>query len=240
MSKMPGHALVAGAIVASACLLSASPIVGEQAPPTAEQRVAALKQSIAESQARLRRYEWIETTIISLKGEEKDRKQQRCYYGVDGKVQKVLLDEQKAAAPKGGRLKKKIIAKKTSEMKDYMESAAALIHRYVPPNPADIDSAKKRDKIAIRPGQGGRVGLEFTDYIQPGDQMTIGVDATANALVAVNVNTYVDKPEDAVTLTVGFAALPDGASYNPQITLDAKSKNITVVIQNSGHRLASQ
>jgi len=45
---------------------------------------------------------------------------------------------------------------------------------------------------------------------------------------------------DAVTLTVGFAALPDGASYNPQITLDAKSKNITVVIQNSGHRLASQ
>jgi len=240
MSKMPGYALVAGAIVASACLLNTSPASAEQAPPSAEQRVAALKQSIAESQARLRRYEWIETTIISLKGEEKDRKQQRCYYGVDGKVQKVLLDEQKAAPPKGGRLKKKIIASKTAEMKQYMESAAALIHRYVPPNPADIDSAKKRDKIAIRPGQGGRVGLEFTDYIQPGDQMTIGVDATANALVAVNVNTYVDKPEDAVTLTVGFAALPDGASYNPQITLDAKSKNITVVIQNSGHRLASQ
>jgi len=235
---MPGHAFVAGAMVASACVF-VGPVISAQAPPV-EQRVAALKQSIAESQARLRRYEWIETTIISLKGEEKDRKEQRCYYGVDGKVQKVLLSDEKAAAPSGGRLKKKIIANKTSEMKDYMEAAAALIHRYVPPNPTDIDSAKARQKVALRPGQAGRVRLEFTDYIQPGDLMTVDVDSAANALLAVAVNTYVDKPEDAVTLTVGFGALPDGASYNPQITLDAKAKNITVVIQNSGHRPVSQ
>ena len=240
MRGIHGHAFVAGAIVASACVFSAPPIAAEQAPAAVEQRVAALKQSIAESQARLRRYEWIETTIISVKGEEKDRKQQRCYYGVDGTVQKVLLDEQKAAAPGGGRLKKKVIANKTSEMKQYMESAADLIHRYVPPNPADIDRAKQRGKVALRPGQGGRVRLEFTDYIQPGDLMTVDVDGTANALVAVGVNTYIDKPEDAVTLTVGFGALPDGASYNPQITLDAKAKQITVVIQNSGHRPAGQ
>jgi hypothetical protein len=58
------------------------PIWADQGSPAVEQRVAALKQSIAESQARLRKYEWIETTIISLKGEEKDRKEQRCYYGV--------------------------------------------------------------------------------------------------------------------------------------------------------------
>jgi len=215
-------------------------IIAEQAPTAVEQRVAALKQSIAESQARLRKYEWIETTIISLKGEEKDRKQQRCYYGADGTLQKVLLSDEKAAPPSGGRLKKKIVANKTADMKEYMESAANLIHRYVPPNPADIDSAKKREKVALRPGQGGRVRLEFTDYIQAGDLMTVDVDPVANALVGVGVNTYLDKPEDAVTLTVGFGALPDGASYNPQITLDAKAKNITVVIQNSGHRPVSR
>jgi len=239
MKDMPGLAFVAGAIFACTCVFGDAPI-SAQAPSAVEQRVAALKQSIAESHARLRRYEWIETTIISVKGEEKDRKEQRCYYGADGKVQKVLLSDEKAAAPSGGRLKKKIVANKTSEMKDYMESAATLIHRYVPPDPTDIDSAKKREKVAIKPGQGGRVRLEFTDYIQPGDVMDVDVDATANALVGVNVNSYVDKPDDAVTLAVGFAALPDGASYNPQITLDAKSKNITVTIQNSGHRPVSQ
>jgi hypothetical protein len=240
MRDMPGHAFVAGAIFASACVFGGPLISAEQPSPALEQRVAALKQSIAQSQALLRKYEWIETTIISLKGEEKDRKQQRCYYGADGQLQKVLLSDEKAAPPSGGRLKKRIVANKTAGMKEYMESAANLIHRYVPPNPADIDSAKQRQKVALRPGQGGRVRLEFTDYIQAGDLMTVDVDAAANALIGVGVNTYLDKPEDAVTLTVGFGALPDGASYNPQITLDAKAKNITVVIQNSGHRPLSQ
>jgi hypothetical protein len=84
------------------------------------------------------------------------------------------------------------------------------------------------------------VRLEFTDYLQPGDLMTVDVDPVANALMGVGVNTYLDKPEDAVTLTVGFGSLPDGASYNPHITLDAKAKQITVVIQNSGHRPVGQ
>ena len=60
-----------------------------QAPPTPDQMVATLKQNLAESQKRLRQYEWIETTAISLKGEEKSRKQQRVYYGADGKLTKL-------------------------------------------------------------------------------------------------------------------------------------------------------
>jgi hypothetical protein len=36
---------------------------------TVDQRVAAIKQSLAQSQAALKTYEWIETTVVSLKGE---------------------------------------------------------------------------------------------------------------------------------------------------------------------------
>jgi len=235
MSNLPGRAFVAGAIVAAACVLG-PPFLAAQAPPSADERITALKQAVAESHARLRKYEWIETTIVSLKGQEKDRKQQRCYYGSDGQVQKVLLFEKKAAAPTGGRLKSKVIAKKTSELKDYMDAAGDLVRRYVPPDPADVDRAKTSGRVGVKPGPGGRVRLEFSDYIQPGDRMAVDVDAAANVLSAIDVATYVDKAEDAVTLKIGFATLPDGASYNPQITLDAKAKHITVVIQNSGHR----
>ena len=59
--------------------------------PAPQERIAAIKQSLQESQARLRSYEWIETTVVSLKGEEKSRKQNRCYYGAEGKVQKVSV-----------------------------------------------------------------------------------------------------------------------------------------------------
>ena len=44
----------------------------------------------------------------------------------------------------------------------------------------------------------------------------------------------------AVTLNVQFAALPDGTNYNARTTFDAKAKNITVVVQNSGHRPVGQ
>jgi hypothetical protein len=234
MSQMHGRALVVAAIGVSVV------VSGHAATPQSagdmETRVAALKQSLQENQAQLRKYEWVETTVVSLKGEEKGRKQERAYYGADGKVQKILLDDEKAAPPSGGRMKQRVVAKKTGEMKDYMESAAALIQQYVPPNPADIDSAKKRGKVAVKPGQGGAVRLEFTDYIKPGDLLAVDLDAAANKLVGISVTTYLDTPADAVTLNVGFATLPDGTSYTAQTTLDAKAKNVTVVVQKSGYR----
>jgi len=51
--------------------LAAKSVEAEQGGPTPQERVAALKQSMQESQTKLRQYEWIETTIISVKGEER-------------------------------------------------------------------------------------------------------------------------------------------------------------------------
>src|SRR6476659_514418 len=69
-------------------------------------QVSGVKQSLQQGLAKARQYEWIETTVISLKGEEKARTQKRCYYGADGKVQKVSMGNAPAAAPpakSGGR-----------------------------------------------------------------------------------------------------------------------------------------
>ena len=219
-----------------------------QAPPTPDQMVATLKQNLAESQKRLRQYEWVETTAISLKGEEKSRKQQRVYYGADGKLVKTPLGDAPAKAAqggggggrRGGRLKEKIVENKKDDMKEYMEKAAALIHQYVPPNPAQIQKAKDAGNMLVRPPADGKLRVEFHDYVQPGDQMMIDIDAKAALLSALNVATYLEKKEDAVTLNVRFATLSDGTSYNAQTTLEAKAKNIRVVVENAGHRPLAQ
>ena len=78
--------------------------------------------------------------------------------------------------------------------------------------------------------------LAFKDYVQPKDAMTIDVDAKAALLSAIHVATYLEKPEDTVTLDVRFSTLADGTSYTSQTTLEAKAKNIRVVVENSGHR----
>src|SRR5271169_4007623 len=90
------------------------------------ERVAALKASLAASQAMLKQYEWIETTVISLKGDEKSRKQQRCYYGADGGLQKVDVSQSPEAAKKPG-LRGLIAEKKKGELTDYIENAVRLV-----------------------------------------------------------------------------------------------------------------
>jgi hypothetical protein len=204
--------------------------------------VAALKQSLQQGLAKARGYEWVETTIISLKGEEKARKQNRCFYGADGKVQKVSLDQPAAAEKpeaggrRGGRLKEKIVENKKDEMQEYMKNAAALIHSYVPPDAARIQAAKDAGRVATTPQAGGAVRVAISQYQLPGDSLTIDLDPAAGRLLGLGVNTYLDKKEDTVTLAVKMNTLADGALYAAETKLDAAAKNITVVIQNTGHR----
>jgi len=237
------------AVVAVSALLLGSLARAQQAAAPAAaggkaDAVAALKQSLQQGLAKAKQYEWVETTIISLKGEEKARKQNRCYYGADGKVQKVSLDQPVAqekpqagrAGRRSGAVKEKIVENKKDEMKDYMERAAALIHSYVPPDHAKIQAAKDAGRVKATPQPGGAVSVAISDYLQPGDTLTVDVDPAAGRLLTLGVTTYLDKKEDTITLDVKMNTLADGALYAAETKLDAKAKNITVVIQNTGHR----
>jgi hypothetical protein len=235
---------------AIAAALLAAGVTGHAQQPSAtpggaQDRVAAFKQSLQQGMAGIRRYQWIETTSISLKGEEKSRKQQACLYNADGKVAKTPIaqpepkQQAQSGGRRGGRVKQQIVEKKTDEMKDYMERAAALIHQYVPPSPEQIQAAKEAGRIAVTPQSGGTVRLVISQYLKPSDSLTIDLDPATNRLIALAVNSYLDTQEDAVTLSVQMNSLPDGALYAAQTTLDAKAKNIRVVIQNAGHRQVS-
>lgn len=234
---------IAAAAIAVALVMSAAAArPAGQAAPTPDQIVAALKQNLAESQKRLRQYEWIETTVISLKGEAKSRKQQRVYYGADGKLIKLPVGEPQPQAAsggggrRGGRAKERVVENKKNEMQEYMEKAAALIHQYVPPSPERIQKAKDAGNVQLKPQPEGKARVELRNFVQPSDLLAIDLDAKASNLTALSVETYLEKQEDAVTLAVGFSTLADGTSYTARTTLEATAKNISVVIENSGHR----
>ena len=211
-----------------------NPAVAQQ-QSTAE-RVAALKASLAASQAVLKQYEWIETTVVSLKGEEKSRKQNRCYHGADGGVTKVPLSSPPPAKKKRG-LRGKIVENKTEELTDYMQQAVALVKSYVPPDPALIQAAKDAGKVSVdilQPGK--RVRLNFRDYQKPGDNLGVEVDMTNNRLLGLTVKTWVEDAKDAVSLDARMASLADGTTYADAITVNAPAKKIKVVVDNSGYR----
>jgi len=241
MTSCPTQTMCVVAIVTLGASFAARSPAAPQAGPSPKERVAALKQSMQESQTKLRQYEWIETTIISLKGEEKSRTQKRCYYGADGTLQKVPMgspapaQQPSASGGRRGGVKAKVVENKKEDMKEYMERAAALVQQYVPPKPADIQRAKDAGKVTANPAGPGLVRLEFPDYVKPGDRLSIDVDAAANQLRGLSVASYLDQADDAVALAVELGTLADGTSYTAQTTLDAAAKKIRVVIQNAGH-----
>ncbi len=227
------------ALAACSITLLATPVLLRSQSPEVQQRVAALKQSVVKDQKNIRQYEWIETTVISLKGEEKSQQQKRCYYGADGALQKVKVDASPPPANKRG-LRGRIIANKKAELTDYMKQAVALVKTYVPPDPARIQAEKDAGKVSIDlPGAGRGLRVNFRDYAKPGEVLSVEVDPASNRVIGLSVATYLDDAKDAVTLDVHFSSLQDGTGYPATEALVAKAKNLSVNVTNSGYRPVS-
>lgn len=239
MSLVHWSKAAASAMLTLILVMMALPGFAQQ--PTAIERAAMLKATVAASQTVLRQYEWVETTVVSQEGEEKSRKQERCYYGADGGVQKVLLSQSAPPPQKRGFFRRKIAEKKQAEMTEYMKNAVNLVKNYLPLDPANIQAAKDAGKVSIEildPGK--RARLVFRDFVRAGDSLGVEVDLANNRPLGINVNSWLEEPKDVVTLQVRMAQLNDGITYNSTIQLNAKSKNVTVTVTNGGYRKLTQ
>jgi hypothetical protein len=201
-----------------------------------QDKVAALKQSLAANEKLQREYRWVETTVVSLKGEEKSRVQKQCFYGPDGKVQKQQLTAPPPEEPAQGGLKGKAVAKKKAEISAVMKQAVALVQSYVPPDPQRIQAAKTAGNLAMSPTGPDSMRLDLRSYAKSGDTLSLGLDTARYALQTVSVKSYLESEKDAVTLDVTFARLRDGLSYPGNVVLNVPGQNIQVVIQNSGYQ----
>jgi len=201
-----------------------------------QDKVAALKESLAANQKLQQQYRWVETTVISMKGEEKSRIQKQCFYGPDGKVQKQQLTAPPPEQAAPGGVKGKIVAKKKEEISAVMKQAVALVQSYVPPDPQRIQAAKSAGNLAMSPTGPDSLRLDLRNYVKSGDSLSIGLDTARNALQTVSVKSYLESEKDAVTLDVTFARLRDGLSYPGNIALNVPEQKIQVVVQNSNYQ----
>ena len=230
------HALFLVTLFGLTMLVSASAQMAGGANPEMQQKLAALTQSLAENKQKLHQYQWVETQQITLKGEQKPERVSQCSYGPNGQVQKVPMGSQPQPQGRQGRLKERVIEKKTDEMKEYMGQVQSLLSMYVPPNSQLIQQAVQNHNVSIDKTVGsGPTQIVIKNYAKPGDQLTLGFDTTAKKISSINVNTYMDDPKDAVTLAVQMASLPDGTNYAQQTVLNATQKQIQVTTTNSNY-----
>lgn len=200
-----------------------------------QQKLAAAKEAAARNQQALRSYSWLEKTELSLKGEVKNTKVDMCKYGPDGKVQKTPVVEPPPPEKKRG-LKGKIVAKKTGEMKEELEAAVALVQQYVPPSPDLMQVVMNAGTASISQAGPGAASLKFPGYVKKGDALTLTFDSNVKSLRQIEVNTWLDEPENAVTLKVTMQSIPDGISYPGSIVFSLAKRKLDVKITKSNYQ----
>ena len=232
-------ALIAVPIAVSICTQPLTAQSGPLASGMLQQRLETIKASTAENQRKLHQYTWTETSRITVNGEAKPPKESNCSYGPDGKVQKIPIGGAMTAAPSGGggRLRQRIVEKKTTEMKDYMQQVGQVIALYMPPKPDKMQESFRQKKVSMDRSE-GLVNLVFKDYALPGDSMTMAFDTAAKKIHSLKVHSYLDTPQNPVDLQVEFSTLPDGTNYPLRTTLNAPAKKISVENTNTNYRKA--
>jgi hypothetical protein len=207
--------------------------------PELQEKLAQIKQSSAANKQALAHYTWLEQQTISLKGEVKKTQQFQVRIGPDGQQQKTELNPQAPPEPSGGRIKRRIVEKKTDEFQAYGQQIAALGKQYSQPDMQALQQAYQQGNISMEPnGAGGTVNLVIKSYLKPNDSVTLVFNQQQKAVQSIQVASYLTDPSDAVTVAVQFAKLPDGTNHVATVQVNGVSKQLGVLIQNSMYQPA--
>ncbi len=224
-------ALALSVAISAGLLSTAAPAQNQQM----EQKLMAIKDAQAANKQKLAQYTWQETETISIKGNVKDTKVYQVQM-VNGQQQKTLVNDQKASSGgREGRVKEHVVEKKTEEYQEYGQSIGALAKQYTAPNPEALMQAKQAGNISIQPG-GGTVSLVIKNYIKQGDTMTMTINEQTHSPASVQVNSYLNDPKDAVTISAQFGQLPDGTNHVTTTNINGVSKQLGINEQNSNYQ----
>ena len=224
---------LAMAVAISAGALAIAPAMAQN--QQMEQKLMAIKDAQAANKQKLAQYTWQETETISIKGSVKDTKVYQVQM-VNGQQQKTEISNQAAqSGGREGRVKEHVIEKKKEEYQEYGQSIGALAKQYTTPNPEALMQAKQAGNISLQPGS-GTVSLVIKNYVKQGDSMTMTVSEQTHSPVSVQVNSYLNDPSDAVTISAQFAQLPDGTNHVASTLTNGVSKQLTVNDVNSNYQ----
>lgn len=210
-------------------------VAAEAQNPQMEEKLMAIHQAQVANKQKLAQYTWQETESISIKGDVKDTKIYQVQV-LNGQQQKNLVSDQKAQSDgREGRLKERIIERKTEEYEQYGQQISELAKQYTTPDPDRLLQAKQQGNLSIQPGN-GTVSLVIKNFVKPDDQVTITVSEQTHAPVSVQVNSYLNDPKDAVIINAQFAQLPDGTNHVASTLINGVSKELTVNEVNSNYQ----
>jgi hypothetical protein len=215
------------AITFHAAAAGAQANVGENAAKTVQ-----VVQARAQNAALLKQYTWTERVDFLVNGTQKDLRLELCNFGPDGKLQRTTLNDQSAPLPRG--FFRRAIAKSEKEdVEKYIKGLGQLFHQYALPTAGAV--LNYMDSATTIPSGPNQLMMTGQNVVQPGDSLTIYVNATTQKTERIVVSTsYQGNP---VSLTATFATLPNGLNYPAYAQVEVPAKGYDILIQNFNYQM---
>ena len=212
------------------CMLATGAAAQGNVAQSAAQTVQ-VTQSRAANAALLKQYAWNERIDFLVGGQEKDMRLDLVNVGPDGKLQRTVLNDQSAPLP-GGFLRRKIAEDKKKDVQRYIQGLSELLHQYTLPSPgAVMNFLDAASTVPVAPGQ---LMVTGRNVVQPGDSLTIYLDAATKKTQRVVVSTAFQG--DPVGVSATFATLASGLNYPAFAEVTVPAKGYLVRVQNFNYQ----
>jgi hypothetical protein len=190
-----------------------------------------IARSQQENAAALRNYEWKSRMEVQKDGETKKVRLALMRYDAGGNLQKTPISSTpEPDLPKFG-LRKVVAQKKVQEFKDKLEALGALARSYSDLPPGRMQQFMTR--ASIRPeltAKENLIRIEGRDVLQPGDSMTVFLDAVSRKQRRVEIQTSLDQRP--VRIVSEFQDLTQGPTYMARSQVSYDGTAIVIVTDN--------
>lgn len=187
-------------------------------------------QAQQENAKRLRQYSWKSRAEVRKGGETKSTQLYLVRYDADGAVQQTLVSNTAQPIPTHG-LRGFVAKRKKEEFVELLEGLGALAKSYgaLPPERMQrfvAGAAVTPEKTA----RGALVRLEGRDVLQPGDSMTVWLDAATRRQRRAEVQTTFKGK--SVRVVSEFKDLTDGPTHLARSVVEYPSRELSITTEN--------
>jgi hypothetical protein len=187
----------------------------------------------------LKKYEWRSRTEVRKDGETKKIQLALMRYDSQGNIQKTVISSTpEPDLPKFG-LRKAIGQKKLQDFKDKLEALGGLARSYSELTPDRMQ--RFMTTAAITPeltAQHKLIRIEGRDVLQPGDSMTVFLDAVSRKQRRVEIQTSLEQKP--VRIVSEFQDLPQGPTYTARSEVSYDGNSIVIVTENFDYARAQR
>lgn len=201
-----------------------------------DQKFAQAQQQNAQA---LRQYTWKSRTEIQKGGETRSVQLALLRYDIYGALQKTPMSStpQQQLPTRG--IRRLIAEKKRDNFMETLESLGALARSYSELAPEAMQRFMTAATVAPEMGQQQKLfRIQGSNVLQPGDSMTLWVDAVTRKPRRVEIRTSMERRP--VRIVSDSQDLPNGPTYTARCVVDYPSEELTLITENFDYERAAR